>query len=51
MAAVLGARAETRGDPAAAAALLVRTAEDLGAPGRDETTGHGLVRAPGPRCL
>jgi hypothetical protein len=51
MAAVLSARAETRGDPAAAAALLVRNAEDLGAPGRDEVTGHGLVRAPGPRCL
>jgi hypothetical protein len=50
VAALLRARAETGGDPAAARALLTRTAEDLGAPGRDGTTGFGLVRAPGTRC-
>lgn len=50
VAAVLRARAETGGDPVAARALLVRTAEDLGARGRDDVTGNGLVRAPGNRC-
>jgi hypothetical protein len=50
MSALLRARAETGGDPAGARRLLASRAEDLGAPGRDEATGHGLVRAPGTRC-
>ncbi|MGF1660257.1 MAG: S8 family serine peptidase [Rubrimonas sp.] len=50
MAAMLRARAETGGDPEAARALLARTAEDVGPPGRDDATGHGVVRAPGGRC-
>jgi hypothetical protein len=50
MAALLRARAETGGDLEAARALLARGAEDLGAPGRDPDTGHGLARAPGARC-
>ena len=50
VAALMRARAETGGDPAAARALLGRTAEDLGAPGRDDATGFGLLRAPSGRC-
>ncbi|MFN3260692.1 MAG: S8 family serine peptidase [Pikeienuella sp.] len=50
VAALLRARGAAGGDPEAARALLVRGAEDLGAPGRDEETGFGLIRAPGGRC-
>ena len=50
MAALLRAKAETGGDRAAALALLDRTARDLGAPGRDEVYGVGLVQSPGDRC-
>ena len=49
-AALLRARAETRGDAAAARALLARTARDLGAKGRDEIYGHGLLRTPQAGC-
>ncbi|MGM0583551.1 MAG: S8 family serine peptidase [Pseudomonadota bacterium] len=49
-AAMLRARAETRGDAAAARRLLQRTARDLGAPGRDEVYGFGLLQAPWRRC-
>lgn len=51
VAAMLRARAEAGGDPSAARAVLARSAEDIGAPGRDDASGHGLVRAPGPRCF
>ncbi|MEO1458563.1 MAG: S8 family serine peptidase, partial [Pseudomonadota bacterium] len=49
-AALLRARALTRGDAAAARALLQAGARDLGAPGHDEVFGHGLVQSPGERC-
>lgn len=49
-AALLRARAETRGDAAAARDLLRRTALDLGAPGLDEVYGHGLLQAPEGTC-
>ena len=49
-AALLRARAETRGDPITARAMLARTAQDLGAPGRDDIYGHGLLQTPGSRC-
>ncbi|MCG8361219.1 MAG: S8 family serine peptidase [Kiloniellales bacterium] len=49
-AALLRARAETRGNPVEARALVARTAQDLGAPGRDEVYGHGLLQTPGARC-
>jgi subtilisin family serine protease len=51
VAAVMRARAEAGGDPEAARALLARSAEDIGAPGRDDASGHGLARAPGARCF
>ncbi len=50
VAALMRARAQTGGDPASARTLLARTAEDLGAPGRDDATGFGLLRAPGTQC-
>ncbi len=50
IAAMLRARAETRGDPLAARRLLASVAQDIGPPGRDEASGYGLVRAPGRRC-
>lgn len=50
MAALLRARAETDGDPAAARALVESRARDLGAPGRDEVFGIGLLQSPGNRC-
>ncbi|MEL6476121.1 MAG: S8 family serine peptidase [Pseudomonadota bacterium] len=50
VAAVLRARAITRGDPAAARTLLRREARDLGAPGLDEIYGFGLIQSPGDRC-
>jgi subtilisin family serine protease len=31
-------------DPAAVRAVIEQTAEDLGAPGRDDRHGHGLIR-------
>ncbi|MEL7173696.1 MAG: S8 family serine peptidase, partial [Pseudomonadota bacterium] len=49
-AALLRARALTKGDAAAAKRLLKEGARDLGAPGRDEVFGHGLVQSPGDRC-
>ncbi|MEL7347439.1 MAG: S8 family serine peptidase, partial [Pseudomonadota bacterium] len=49
-AALLRARALTDGDAAAAKELLLAGARDLGAPGRDEVFGHGLVQSPGDRC-
>lgn len=51
VAAILRARAEAGGDPEAARSLLARAAEDIGAPGRDDASGHGLARAPGARCF
>lgn len=48
--AMLRARAETQGNPIEARALLARMARDLGAPGRDEIYGHGLLQSPGDRC-
>ena len=50
MAALLRARAETEGDPAAARALIQERARDLGAPGRDEVYGVGLLQSPGDHC-
>ncbi len=50
MAALMRARAETGGDPAAAWSLVSRDALDLGAPGRDEVYGLGLVQSPGESC-
>ena len=50
VAALLRARAETKGDPVKARALIAETARDLGAPGRDEIFGHGLLQTPGKRC-
>ncbi len=50
MAALMRARAETGGDAAAALSLVERTARDLGAPGRDEVYGVGLVRSSGDGC-
>jgi subtilisin family serine protease len=50
MAAMLSARAETRGNAAAARRLLTSRAEDLGPRGRDDAHGFGLARAPDPRC-
>ncbi|MEL6219535.1 MAG: S8 family serine peptidase, partial [Pseudomonadota bacterium] len=49
-AALLRARALTNGDAAAAQALLLSSARDLGPPGPDEVYGHGLVQSPGDRC-
>ncbi|MDT8345826.1 MAG: S8 family serine peptidase [Thermohalobaculum sp.] len=49
-AALLRARAETRGDAYAARRLLAGAARDLGAPGRDFIYGHGLLQVPGDRC-
>ena len=49
-AALLRARAETQGDPNKARELITRSARDLGAPGRDDIYGHGLVQSPSQRC-
>ncbi|MEM6356017.1 MAG: S8 family serine peptidase [Pseudomonadota bacterium] len=49
-AALLRARAETRGDAAAARALLAQKAADLGAQGRDEVYGYGLLQIRTGRC-
>ncbi|MEM6679258.1 MAG: S8 family serine peptidase [Pseudomonadota bacterium] len=49
-AALLRARAITQGDAEAAKRLLLEGARDLGAPGRDEVFGYGLVQSPGDRC-
>ncbi|MEM9735896.1 MAG: S8 family serine peptidase, partial [Pseudomonadota bacterium] len=49
-AALLRARAITRGDAEAARRLLREEARDLGAPGLDEIYGFGLVQSPGDRC-
>ncbi|MEM7496857.1 MAG: S8 family serine peptidase, partial [Pseudomonadota bacterium] len=49
-AALLRARAETGGDAAAARALLHSRALDLGAQGRDDIYGFGLLQMPGGRC-
>ncbi|MEM7222559.1 MAG: S8 family serine peptidase [Pseudomonadota bacterium] len=50
VAALLRARAETRGDPDKARALLAGTAMDLGEVGRDDVYGHGLLRTPRAGC-
>jgi len=50
VAAVLRARAITRGDPAAARSLLRQNARDLGARGPDQIYGFGLIQSPGERC-
>jgi subtilisin family serine protease len=50
-AAFLRANAATRSQRAAARKLLVAGAQDLGAPGRDEVYGYGLVQNPWPECL
>ncbi|MCB9946634.1 MAG: S8 family serine peptidase [Rhodospirillaceae bacterium] len=49
-AALLRARAETGGNPVAARSLLTGGARDLGAPGRDEVYGYGLLNFAGSRC-
>ncbi|MEM6490058.1 MAG: S8 family serine peptidase, partial [Pseudomonadota bacterium] len=49
-AALLRARAQTGGDAEAARAILAEGALDLGARGRDQIYGNGLLRSPGTRC-
>ncbi|MEO0761471.1 MAG: S8 family serine peptidase, partial [Pseudomonadota bacterium] len=49
-AALLRARAQTGDDPEAARTLLTERAADLGARGRDEIYGHGLLQVDGRRC-
>ncbi|MEM8791705.1 MAG: S8 family serine peptidase [Pseudomonadota bacterium] len=51
VAAMLRARARTGGDPDAARKLLSGTARDLGAPGRDDVYGYGLIQSPGKNCV
>ena len=51
VAAMLRARARTGGDPDAARQLLSGTARDLGAPGRDDVYGYGLIQSPGKNCV